>query len=984
MIDTILKRKRDNDGKMKYFVKLRGQSHWHCEWLSREEVQQNTTLKLMWFEDHYGRDLEIDLFNPNCEKIEQIIASNGNNFFVKWKDVPYSGCTWETKKDISKHGYNADLFYTFITTHRKKAYKILSEEELSKKRMESQNSAHDISKISVTNVGGHSFELFDYQLQGVAWMKSMWIQHKNCMLCDQPGLGKTTQVVSFLRAMTIYNIVPGPFLITSPRNRIEHWKEQINFWAPDLRVAVYDGLHEDRIIIKQFIIQTIQKRDLTPTDRMNFSVNIILTTSESMVDDEKCSETCGSFISLLNSNNSTQNFPQELLLRRERQQILECIKPKADLLLTVSLTPLHKYFFRQIFKKSTYFNALLNVFKNNDTSQYSSLFQQMFSDILRTCEHPYLQFFLDKEEPFSQNNELFMKYFIQSSSKLVLLDMILQKCNSQQVLILSSYPYVIEEMVRFKGYHYQVIVSNEKTNHATTNIAPIVIMSTQVYPSIELFNFDKIIVMDSAYHSIIDAQHLARFCKIDKNTIILRLVCCEEFETMILDLSENERTRGIFLKQLSELETSLRIFANDLFKNNETDSSLIAREPSEDELTSTQEGLEILQSIEWMQLSEDTVWNEISLATRLESDQTSNASNIHLSSQNESSFKKSNVKISVFKRKENSVTTSSLKDRPQRAAEIVDMCSEIFWTSLINNGQSEDTTKSAVKMENDVSIDIKRKDTTAIELSLHHDDEMMDLFFDQFLNSPVVETIEEERLYSDEEIQQYSETVAIELSDNLNALVSQVESMSATLKTVKDVAQRKKTVSNIRSLKFQIEDETIQLKIIEKQLINSKIKIYPNNSVSVVGFSPMERMIFVATLWRYGLGFPNSNNSKDEKWYEFYNILRKVSKLRKTLKQVIEFGTFMLDHFPEQVDQRYSHYSDGTPTDRLNNVKILQQIASMFIIYNVVNKYKNMLIENKDDWSEVEAILERDQNSRHDDHPTNKFNKFSSGMEKSS
>ncbi|KAG2386715.1 hypothetical protein C9374_002459 [Naegleria lovaniensis] len=975
-IDTILKRKRFNDGKMKYFVKLSGQSHWHCKWMSREEVQENATVKLMWFEEHYGRDMEIDLFHSNWEKIEQIIANNGNYFLIKWMDVPYSGCTWESKSDILKYEKKTnenkatDLYNRFIESHRKKSYKILSEAELlSRKRTESQRTARGISKMSVTNVEGHNFELFDYQLQGVAWMRSMWIHHKSCLLCDQHGLGKTTQAISFLRAMSMYHNVPGPFLIISPRNRIEHWKKQITFWAPDLRVAVYDGLLDDRKIIKQFIIQTIQKRNLTPTDRLNFSVNIILTTIESIVNDETWfkyflwpiavideahvlkktksnlflmlkelkidftlfisdkmynSETCGPFISLLNSNSSIQDFPKELLLRRERQDVLACIKPRADLLLTVNLTPLHKYFFRQIFKKRTYFNALTNVFKSSDTpQQYSSLFQQMFSDILRTCEHPYLQFFLEKEEPFAQNNELFMKYFIQSSSKLVLLEALLQRCKplKQKVLILSSYPYVIEELIRFKEYQYQLIVSNESTNNATTNTtAPIVIMSTQLHPSIDLLNFDTIIVMDSAYHPIIDSQQLTRFCKIDKRTTILRLVCCEEFETMILNLSENEMIRGMFLKQLSEFETSLRIFAKDLFTNNSEDSTL-SLDPLLDELTS-QEGLEFLQSMESLHLSESILDEILSEKNNHTEQQQSQAYDMMIHS---SAKSLSHVKITHFQRKENPTTSSvpSLGTSPSLHAEIDNLPGEMFWTRLIKSAKTT-ADLSLVKMEHmNGSNDHKRKDTTAMELSLlHYQDETMDRFFEQFLNSS-----SDDLLYSEEEIQQYSETVANELSDNLNALMNQVEELSATLKTVKDVTQRKKISSNIRALKYQIEDETIQLKIIERQLTNPKIKIFPNHSVSVLGFTPTERMMFVATLWRYGLGFP----TQDQKWYEFFNILRRVSNLQKTLKQVTEFGIFMLDHFSEQVDQRYSHYSDGTPTDRLNNVKILQRIACIYM-----------------------------------------------------
>ena len=78
-----------------------------------------------------------------------------------------------------------------------------------------------------------------YQREGVLWMLTMEGQTsgpKGAILSDEPGLGKTIQLI----ATMLGNPKPRT-LIVVPKSIITQWAEEINRFAPNLTINIFDG-----------------------------------------------------------------------------------------------------------------------------------------------------------------------------------------------------------------------------------------------------------------------------------------------------------------------------------------------------------------------------------------------------------------------------------------------------------------------------------------------------------------------------------------------------------------------------------------------------------------------------------------------------------------------------------------------------------------------------------------------------------------------
>jgi SNF2 family DNA or RNA helicase len=78
-----------------------------------------------------------------------------------------------------------------------------------------------------------------YQREGVLWMLTMEAQKsgpKGALLCDDPGLGKTIQLI----ATMLGNPKPRTLIIV-PKSIITQWAEEINRFAPNLTINIFDG-----------------------------------------------------------------------------------------------------------------------------------------------------------------------------------------------------------------------------------------------------------------------------------------------------------------------------------------------------------------------------------------------------------------------------------------------------------------------------------------------------------------------------------------------------------------------------------------------------------------------------------------------------------------------------------------------------------------------------------------------------------------------
>lgn len=78
--------------------------------------------------------------------------------------------------------------------------------------------------------------LFPYQAEGAGWIASRLAIRQGCILGDDPGLGKTAQVLAAIAATGC-----TPAIIVCPPSVKRNWAREIKFLRPNLRVAVING-----------------------------------------------------------------------------------------------------------------------------------------------------------------------------------------------------------------------------------------------------------------------------------------------------------------------------------------------------------------------------------------------------------------------------------------------------------------------------------------------------------------------------------------------------------------------------------------------------------------------------------------------------------------------------------------------------------------------------------------------------------------------
>jgi SNF2 family DNA or RNA helicase len=148
------------------------------------------------------------------------------------------------------------------------------------------------------------------------------------------------------------------------------------------------------------------------------------------------------------------------LLRRIKEDVERSLPPKEETIVEVSLTSIQKRFYRAIFEKNTAY-----LFKGLKASNQPSLMNVMM-ELRKCCNHPYLvrgvedRVLADIPTDEKIDDELIMKKMIESSGKLVLLDKLLPRLQSQghKVLIFSQMVRVLnllEDFVKYRGYSFE-------------------------------------------------------------------------------------------------------------------------------------------------------------------------------------------------------------------------------------------------------------------------------------------------------------------------------------------------------------------------------------------------------------------------------------------------------------------------------------------------------------------------------------------------
>lgn len=89
-----------------------------------------------------------------------------------------------------------------------------------------------------------------YQLEGLEWLKTLWMNGLCGILADEMGLGKTIQAISLI-AFFKEKKVSGPFMIAAPLSTVSNWVDEFAKWTPGINAVLYHGSKEDRAAIRR-------------------------------------------------------------------------------------------------------------------------------------------------------------------------------------------------------------------------------------------------------------------------------------------------------------------------------------------------------------------------------------------------------------------------------------------------------------------------------------------------------------------------------------------------------------------------------------------------------------------------------------------------------------------------------------------------------------------------------------------------------------
>ncbi|XP_031706525.1 chromodomain-helicase-DNA-binding protein 3 isoform X3 [Anarrhichthys ocellatus] len=282
-----------------FFVKLTGQSYWHCTWIT--ELQLEIFHSVMY--RNYQRKTDMDEppsldygsggedengvgksekrrakdpqyailedkyykygIKPEWMMIHRIINYSVDkkgtyHYLVKWRDLTYDQCTWE-RDDL-----DIPDFAIYKGNYWRHRDAIMKEDPDKPRRMRSKNQEGEeespVSPVTdptikyedqpdfVTTTGG---TLHLYQLEGLNWLRFSWSQGTDTILADEMGLGKTIQTIAFLYSLFKEGHTKGPFLVSAPLSTIINWEREFEMWAPDFYVVTYSGDKDSRATIRE-------------------------------------------------------------------------------------------------------------------------------------------------------------------------------------------------------------------------------------------------------------------------------------------------------------------------------------------------------------------------------------------------------------------------------------------------------------------------------------------------------------------------------------------------------------------------------------------------------------------------------------------------------------------------------------------------------------------------------------------------------------
>ena len=118
----------------------------------------------------------------------------------------------------------------------------------------------------------------NYQLQGLEWLKTLFMNGLNGILADEMGLGKTIQAISLIAHLKEQGIT-GPFLVIAPLTTLNNWNDEFKRWTPSIETVIYHGSKEER--------QEIREREMGLRNQKKMDFPVVCTSYQICINDKK-------------------------------------------------------------------------------------------------------------------------------------------------------------------------------------------------------------------------------------------------------------------------------------------------------------------------------------------------------------------------------------------------------------------------------------------------------------------------------------------------------------------------------------------------------------------------------------------------------------------------------------------------------------------------------------------------------------------------
>ncbi|XP_052209681.1 CHD3-type chromatin-remodeling factor PICKLE-like [Diospyros lotus] len=245
-----------------YLVKWKGYSYLHCLWVPENLFLKayKTLPRLRTKVNNFHRQMasinnsedEVVAIRPEWTTVDRILAcrevDGEKQYFVKWKELSYDECYWESESDISSFQQEIERFNKIQSRRRKLSsskQKSNSRDAIDSKKKQKEFQHYDHTPDFLT--GG---SLHPYQLEGLNFLRFSWSKQTHVILADEMGLGKTIQSIAFLASLFEEGI--SPHLVVAPLSTLRNWEREFATWAPHMNVVMYVGSAQARATIREY------------------------------------------------------------------------------------------------------------------------------------------------------------------------------------------------------------------------------------------------------------------------------------------------------------------------------------------------------------------------------------------------------------------------------------------------------------------------------------------------------------------------------------------------------------------------------------------------------------------------------------------------------------------------------------------------------------------------------------------------------------